>query len=46
MFNFFVPESAGGVRWNDSAFNIQWPMGVSVMSDKDRTYPDFDGFSL
>ena len=46
MFSFFVPESAGGLRWNDSAFNIQWPMGVSVISDKDRTYPDFDGFSL
>lgn len=46
MFNFFVPESASGVRWNDPAFHIEWPLNVSVMSDKDRTYPDFDGFSL
>lgn len=46
MFNFFAPESAAGVRWNDPAFHIEWPQKVSIMSDKDRTYPDFDGASL
>lgn len=46
MFNFFAPESAGGVRWDDPAFNIAWPVESPVMSDKDRSYPDFDGFVL
>ncbi len=43
MFNFFAPESAAGFRWNDPAFHIKWPLDISIMSDKDRAYPDFDG---
>ncbi|MGB9093727.1 MAG: dTDP-4-dehydrorhamnose 3,5-epimerase [Gallionella sp.] len=46
MFNFFAPESAGGVRWDDPAFQIKWPLNVSIMSDKDRDYPVFDGSPL
>ena len=33
------PESARGVRWNDPAFGIQWPLPVSVISKKDSEYP-------
>ena len=25
MSEFYLPESARGVRWNDPAFSIQWP---------------------
>ena len=46
MFNFFVPKSAGGIRWNDPAFQIEWPLEVSIMSDKDRAYADFEGLAL
>ena len=46
MFNFFVPESAGGVRWDDPAFKIEWPIKNFVMSDKDCSYPNFAGFVL
>lgn len=46
MFDFFAPDSAGGVRWDDPAFGIEWPLSEVIMSDKDRSYPDFDGFSL
>jgi len=46
MFNFFEPGSAGGVRWDDPAFGIAWPLGAPVISDKDCAYPDYDGFSL
>jgi dTDP-4-dehydrorhamnose 3,5-epimerase len=46
MFNFFSPHCAGGVRWDDRAFKIEWPLDNPIMSDKDRAYPDFDGFSL
>jgi dTDP-4-dehydrorhamnose 3,5-epimerase len=43
MTEFFEPTSAGGVRWNDSAFGIEWPLGDPIMSARDRTYPDFTG---
>ncbi len=42
MSEFYKPESARGVRWNDPAFQIQWPSQVTVISDRDRTYPDFE----
>jgi dTDP-4-dehydrorhamnose 3,5-epimerase len=34
-------ESARGVRWDDPAFRIHWPAEVKVISERDRTYPDF-----
>ncbi len=41
MSEFYHPESARGVRWNDPAFGIKWPLPDPIMSDRDRTYPDF-----
>ena len=41
MSEFYHPEHARGVRWNDPAFRIVWPSDVIVISDKDREYPDF-----
>jgi dTDP-4-dehydrorhamnose 3,5-epimerase len=38
---FYTPGSEKGIRFNDPTFNIQWPLEVSVISDKDRTWPDF-----
>jgi len=35
-------ESARGVRWNDPAFQIDWPDKVHVISERDRDYPDFE----
>ncbi|MEM7282998.1 MAG: dTDP-4-dehydrorhamnose 3,5-epimerase [Pseudomonadota bacterium] len=47
---FFSPEHATGVRWDDPAFKIDWPTVDSrVMSDKDQSWPDYDpkhGLSL
>ena len=43
MSEFFHPECASGVRWNDPAFSIDWPGKVSVISDRDASYPDFCG---
>jgi dTDP-4-dehydrorhamnose 3,5-epimerase len=42
MSEFYNVESARGVRWNDPAFQILWPEKVEVISDRDRTYPNFD----
>jgi dTDP-4-dehydrorhamnose 3,5-epimerase len=41
MTEFYHAESARGVRWNDPAFEITWPGAVEVISERDRTYPDF-----
>ncbi len=40
MSEFYHPEYARGVRWNDPAFSIQWPIDVCVISDRDNSYPD------
>ena len=45
MSEFYHPASARGVRWNDPAFGIAWPHKVEVISDRDRTCPDFLGTS-
>jgi dTDP-4-dehydrorhamnose 3,5-epimerase len=42
MSEFFAPDSARGFRWNDPAFGIQWPAEIEVISDRDRSYPNFD----
>ena len=39
---FYAPEAAAGIRYNDPAFGIEWPIDVAVISDQDRDRPDFD----
>ena len=40
--DYYAPGSAGGVRWDDRAFDIHWPAIEGVIVNKrDRTYPDF-----
>jgi dTDP-4-dehydrorhamnose 3,5-epimerase len=43
MFEKYAAETARGVRYNDPAFGIRWPSDVSVISERDRTYPDYLG---
>jgi len=38
---FYHDEAACGVRWNDKAFNISWPLAITVISEKDGRYKDF-----
>jgi len=45
MSEYYHPEAAGGVRWNDPAFGIAWPDRPVVISDRDASYPDFDSRS-
>lgn len=42
MSEFYHPESARGVRWDDPAFQILWPHKPEVISTQDRTYPNFE----
>lgn len=39
---FYAPKEERGVRWNDPRFGIEWPSEPQVVSDKDRSHPDFD----
>lgn len=38
----YSPAHATGVRWNDPAFGIVWPLAPTVISEKDRLWPDFE----
>jgi dTDP-4-dehydrorhamnose 3,5-epimerase len=38
---FYAPEAAAGLRHDDAAFNIAWPLPVADISPKDRGWPDF-----
>ncbi len=41
MTEFYSPEHATGVRWDDPAFGIRWPIRDPILSGKDRAYPRF-----
>jgi dTDP-4-dehydrorhamnose 3,5-epimerase len=41
MAPFYVPRPTRGVRWNDPAFGIEWPIPVTVISGRDASYPDY-----
>lgn len=43
MSEFYSPEHARGVRWNDPAFDIVWPDADRLIHDRDQHYPDFRG---
>jgi len=37
----YAPGSEQGIRYDDPALGIEWPRPITVMSDKDRTWPDY-----
>jgi dTDP-4-dehydrorhamnose 3,5-epimerase len=37
----YRPELARGVRWNDPLFDIQWPHRDAILSERDRSFPDY-----
>ncbi|HXH61549.1 MAG TPA: dTDP-4-dehydrorhamnose 3,5-epimerase [Fimbriimonadaceae bacterium] len=42
MTDFYAPELSSGVRWNDPAFEIEWPVAPTEILPRDASYPDFD----
>lgn len=36
---FYTPGAATGVRFDDPAFSIQWPLTPTVISQQDRNWP-------
>jgi dTDP-4-dehydrorhamnose 3,5-epimerase len=42
MSEFYYPERASAVRWNDPAFQIEWPLPPTAISRKDLTHANWD----
>lgn len=38
----YLAEAARGVRWNDPALTITWPEPISIISERDLAYPDWE----
>jgi dTDP-4-dehydrorhamnose 3,5-epimerase len=43
---FYAPEAAAGLRWDDPAIGIRWPLAPTVVSARDRAWPALDSASL
>ena len=37
---FYAPDAARGIRYNDPAVGIEWPAEITTVSDVDRERPD------
>lgn len=40
MSREFVPGVSCGVRWNDPAINIHWSLPISIIAERDQTWPE------
>lgn len=36
---FYAPDAVAGVRFDDRAFGIEWPLPVAEISEQDRNWP-------
>lgn len=36
---FYAPGAEKGIKWDDPKINIQWPIDVAVISEKDNNHP-------
>lgn len=41
MSEFYEPNAARGLRWNDPAFEINWPLSDPILHPRDAAYPDY-----
>ena len=39
--NYYAPDAARGVRWDDPFFGITWPIQPTLISERDATYEYF-----
>ena len=43
MSAFYVADAARGFRYDDPAFSIPWPETIRVVSQRDKSYSDYEG---
>jgi len=41
MSEFYSPEHARGLRWDDPVFGIEWPLNTKIISEKDKKYTNY-----
>ena len=41
MSEFYYPECAHGIRWNDPTFGVEWNYSPPILSQKDNGFPNF-----
>lgn len=41
MSEYYEPAAARGLRWNDPAFGIRWPIKNPILHPRDAAYQDF-----
>src|SRR3989344_36961 len=41
MSAYYTPGAEGGARYDDPTFAIRWPHEPTLISDRDRTWPDW-----
>ncbi len=41
MSEYYEPAAGRGVRWNDPAFGIAWPVPDPILHPRDAAYPDY-----
>jgi dTDP-4-dehydrorhamnose 3,5-epimerase len=39
---FYTPNSEGGIKYDDPVINIEWPLAVTVISQRDQSHPLLD----
>lgn len=47
--DFYHPEDEGGVMWNDSFLDVEWPIDNTealILSDKDKNWPTLSDLSF
>lgn len=42
MSEFYYPEFSFGIRWNDPFFNIKWPIKKVFLSEKDKSWKQYN----
>jgi dTDP-4-dehydrorhamnose 3,5-epimerase len=46
MSEYYAPDLARGLRWDEPALGIHWPLSVGTMSERDRQQPALDVVAL
>jgi dTDP-4-dehydrorhamnose 3,5-epimerase len=41
MSEYYEPSAGRGVRWDDPAFGITWPVANPILHERDASYPDY-----